>query len=104
MSNVPYYLPGGRFGMKYGHGAVLDGLITDGLWDVYNNVHMGMCAEKCITDFGFTRAELDAFAILSYNRAAAAWKVEAFASRAPMGCDALSPFPGGKVCGGSCPR
>ena len=40
MSNVPYYLPGGRFGMKYGHGKVLDGLITDGLWDVYNDVHM----------------------------------------------------------------
>jgi hypothetical protein len=40
MSNVPYYLPGGRFGMRYGHGKVLDGLITDGLWDVYNDVHM----------------------------------------------------------------
>ena len=40
MSNVPFYLPGARFGMKYGHGQVLDGLIKDGLWDVYNDMHM----------------------------------------------------------------
>jgi len=80
MSNVPYYLPGGRFGMRYGHGKVLDGLITDGLWDVYNDVHMGMCAEKCVSDFKFTRQQLDEFAILSYSRAAAAWKAGKFAS------------------------
>ena len=40
MTNAPYYIPGGRYGLKYGHGEMLDGLIKDGLWDVYNNVHM----------------------------------------------------------------
>lgn len=75
MSNAPYYLPNARFGMRYGNGNVLDSLIVDGLWDVYNNVHMGMCAEKCVADFGLTRKECDDFAILSYQRATAAWKV-----------------------------
>ncbi|MDR3739013.1 MAG: hypothetical protein P4L40_08325 [Terracidiphilus sp.] len=53
MTNVPYLLPGGRFGMKYGHGKVIDGLISDGLWDVYNDVHMvcvavWLCACVCV--------------------------------------------------------
>ena len=40
MSNVPYYVPGARAGMRYGHGQILDGLVKDGLWDVYNDMHM----------------------------------------------------------------
>ena len=48
MSNAPYLLPGGRYGHKYGHGTMLDSLVKDGLWDVYNDIHMGMCAEKTV--------------------------------------------------------
>ena len=47
MSNVPYYLPNGRNGMRLGHGKVLDGIITDGLWDVYNDIHMVACRCVC---------------------------------------------------------
>jgi acetyl-CoA C-acetyltransferase len=73
MTKVPYYAPGGRYGMGYGHGALEDGIIRDGLWDVYNDVHMGVCAEKCVSDFSFTREEQDEFAVLSYTRAKEAW-------------------------------
>ena len=45
MSNVPYYLPNARTGHRYGHSPTLDGIIKDGLWDVYNDFHMGNCAE-----------------------------------------------------------
>ncbi|CAE7747637.1 erg10, partial [Symbiodinium sp. KB8] len=81
MSNVPYYLPGGRSGMRYGNGEVVDGLIKDGLWDVYNDFHMvraGMCAEKCAADYGISREEQDNFAIQSYERSAAASKAGKF--------------------------
>jgi len=74
MSNVPYYLPKGRSGMRYGHGEVLDGLIFDGLWDVYNNQHMGMCGEVCADKFKIGREEQDKYARRSYERAAEAWK------------------------------
>ncbi|KAI9916078.1 hypothetical protein PsorP6_006900 [Peronosclerospora sorghi] len=67
MANVPYYLPKARAG--YRNGTVVDGVIHDGLWDPYNNQHMGMCGEKCAADFGFKRDDQDAFAIESYRRA-----------------------------------
>ncbi|MCP5062875.1 MAG: acetyl-CoA C-acetyltransferase [Ignavibacteriae bacterium] len=69
MSNVPYILPKARGGYRLGHGEVVDGLVKDGLWDVYNDFHMGNCAESCAKDFSFTREQLDEFAIESYNRA-----------------------------------
>ncbi|KAI9905651.1 hypothetical protein PsorP6_013937 [Peronosclerospora sorghi] len=69
MTNVPYYLPKARGGYRLGNGTVVDGVIHDGLWDPYNNQHMGMCGEKCAADFGFTRDDQDAFAIESYRRA-----------------------------------
>lgn len=78
MSHVPYYLPGARAGMRYGHGQVLDGIVKDGLWDVYNEIPMGSCAEKTAKEGGHSRADQDAFARLSYERAAAATKAGYF--------------------------
>jgi acetyl-CoA C-acetyltransferase len=80
MSNVPYYLLQARAGMRYGHGVVTDGCIKDGLWDAYNDIHMGNCAEKTSKDMGITRAMQDEFAIGSYKRAAAATAAGHFAS------------------------
>lgn len=72
MSNVPYYLPKHRFGSKLGHAEARDGIILDGLWDVYNDFHMGNAAELCARECGISREEQDAFAISSYKRAIAA--------------------------------
>lgn len=69
MSNTPYALPNARNGYRLGHGQIIDLVVLDGLWDVYNNVHMGSCAEICAKDFSFKREELDEFAINSYKRA-----------------------------------
>uniref|UniRef100_K3WL71 Acetyl-CoA acetyltransferase n=1 Tax=Globisporangium ultimum (strain ATCC 200006 / CBS 805.95 / DAOM BR144) TaxID=431595 RepID=K3WL71_GLOUD len=69
MSNVPYYLPKARTGYRLGDGKLVDGVIHDGLWDPYNNQHMGLCGEKCAEDFGFSREDQDAYTIESYNRA-----------------------------------
>jgi acetyl-CoA C-acetyltransferase len=69
MSNAPYILPNARTGYRLGHGEIKDSIVLDGLWDVYNNIHMGNCAEACAKDFSFTREELDNFAIQSYKRA-----------------------------------
>lgn len=69
MSNTPYALPHARNGYRLGHGQVIDLVVLDGLWDVYNNIHMGSCAEICAKNFSFKREELDEFAINSYKRA-----------------------------------
>jgi acetyl-CoA C-acetyltransferase len=69
MSNVPYYLDKARDGYRLGNGQITDGLIKDGLWDVYNDYHMGSAAELCAIDCNVTREEQDAFAIESYKRA-----------------------------------
>jgi acetyl-CoA C-acetyltransferase len=68
MSNVPYYLEGARSGYKLGHSHLTDGLLKDGLWDVYNDFHMGTAAEKCACDYDISREEQDRFAIESYKR------------------------------------
>jgi len=73
MSNVPYYLNSARFGQKLGHGSMVDGLIKDGLWDVYNDFHMGNAGELCAREMGIGRNDQDAYAIESYRRAALAW-------------------------------
>lgn len=78
MSNAVYYLENNRWGAKYGHGTVIDGLAKDGLTDVYGNVPMGNCAELCAKDMNFTREQQDAFAIDSYKRSAAAWAAGKF--------------------------
>ncbi|KAJ3283794.1 erg10, acetyl-CoA C-acetyltransferase [Rhizoclosmatium sp. JEL0117] len=75
MSNVPFYFPRNA---AYGHQTAQDGIIKDGLWDVYNNVHMGNCAEETAAEFGLTREIQDAHAIESYTRSANAWKNGAF--------------------------
>eukprot|EP00854_Cymbomonas_tetramitiformis_P007577 gene7577-9024_t len=69
MSNTPYYLPQARNGHRLGHGAVTDGIIKDGLWDVYNDFHMGNCGELCAKHYGFTREDMDAEALQSVQRA-----------------------------------
>lgn len=69
MSNVPHYLMASRAGIPLGDSELVDGLVHDGLWDAYNNQHMGMCAEKCARDFNIDREEQDAYAIESYTRA-----------------------------------
>ena len=72
MSNVPFYLPGHRTGHKLGHSQLIDGMIKDGLWDVYNNYHMGCAAELCARDNKISREQQDKFAEESYRRSAAA--------------------------------
>ena len=69
MSNVPYYLKKERFGAKLGHSEALDGILTDGLWDVYNDFHMGSAGELCAKECNISREEQDQFAIESYKRA-----------------------------------
>lgn len=69
MSNVPYYLEKHRFGSKLGHARTLDGIIKDGLWDVYNDYHMGNAAELCAKECNISREEQDEFAKMSYKRA-----------------------------------
>lgn len=74
MSNVPYALKGTRQGYGYGHQTVEDIILADGLTDVYNKFHMGMCGENTAATLGITRAEQDDYALRSYNLAAAAFK------------------------------
>ena len=77
MSMVPHYM-NGRLGVKLGDMKLVDGMVKDGLTDVYNGVHMGNCADKCATEHNFSREEQDAFAIASYEKSAAAWKAGKF--------------------------
>ncbi|MDR9410848.1 MAG: acetyl-CoA C-acyltransferase, partial [Balneolaceae bacterium] len=69
MSNVPYYLKKHRFGSKLGHGKTEDGILIDGLWDVYNDFHMGNAGEICAKECNISREQQDEFAIESYKRA-----------------------------------
>ncbi|MEX0967077.1 MAG: acetyl-CoA C-acyltransferase [Bacteroidia bacterium] len=78
MSNVPYYLEKARFGYNLGHGQLIDGLVRDGLWDVYNNFHMGSAAEMCADECSVSREDQDEYAINSYKRTAKAWENRSF--------------------------
>lgn len=69
MSNVPYYLDKARNGYRLGNGQIIDGLVKDGLWDVYNDYHMGSAAELCAEECKISREDQDAYAIESYKRA-----------------------------------
>ena len=69
MTNCPYLLPQARAGMRIGHGKVLDSMITDGLWDAYNDFHMGMTGELVAEKYGITRQRQDAYAVESHRRA-----------------------------------
>jgi acetyl-CoA C-acetyltransferase len=79
MSNVPYYLDKARNGYRLGHGQITDGLVKDGLWDVYNDYHMGSAAELCATECNISREAQDNFAIESYKRAQSAQTTGKFA-------------------------
>ena len=74
MSNAPYLLPKARQGYRLGNGELVDSMIHDGLWDPYDQVHMGNCGDLVAEKFGFSREEQDAFAAESYRRAQAAQK------------------------------
>jgi len=69
MSRAPYLLDKARSGYRMGNGELIDSMIKDGLWDVYNNVHMGICGDRCAEKFGFTRLQQDDYAVASFQRA-----------------------------------
>ncbi len=72
MTNAPYLLPKGRDGLRLGHGEVADVILRDGLWDAFNDYHMGVTAENIAETYGITRMEQDAFAAASQQKAGAA--------------------------------
>lgn len=74
MSNVPFYIPKARFGYKYGNSELVDGLVKDGLFEVYYKFPMGNCAENTAKELNISREDQDKYAIQSYNRSAFAWK------------------------------
>lgn len=74
MSNAPYVMDKARTGFRMGHATVVDTMIHDGLWDPYNNVHMGTCGDLCARECNYTRAQLDEYAAESYRRALDAQK------------------------------
>ena len=78
MTRAPYLLERARQGYRLGHGQLIDSLVKDGLWDVYNDFHMGSAGELCAAKYGFTREELDDFALESYRRAQQAIATGAF--------------------------
>lgn len=78
MSSVPHYLLGSRNGFRLGDAKLNDGMVLDGLTDVYNKQHMGNCAELCAKEKKISREEQDQFAITSYQRSAAAWDAGKF--------------------------
>lgn len=69
MSMAPYYLPKARTGYRMGNGQMIDGMIHDGLWDIFNNYHMGITAENLAEKYGFTKEDQDKFAVESQNKA-----------------------------------
>ena len=78
MSSIPFYVNEMRNGKKLGHTHIQDGLLVDGLTDVYDNVHMGVCAELCADDMKISREEQDQFALQSYEKSKKAWKKNLF--------------------------
>ncbi len=90
MSRAPYLLENARTGYRLGAGELVDSAIRDGLWDVYNNLHMGTCGDRCAERYHFSREDQDAYAINSYKKALRADKEGRFRSeiapvRAPSG-------------------
>jgi len=81
MTNAPYLLPQARKGYRLGNGKVIDSMVHDGLWDIYNDYHMGMTGENVAEKYGITREEQDEFAVNSHRKAVAAWKECRFKSQ-----------------------
>ncbi|MGC2636515.1 MAG: acetyl-CoA C-acetyltransferase [Acidobacteriaceae bacterium] len=78
MTNAPYLLPQARSGFRMGNGVAVDAMVNDGLWDVYNDFHMGQTAELVAEKYGITREEQDCYALRSHQKAAAAWRAGRF--------------------------
>ena len=74
MTNAPYLLPQARSGFRMGNAVAIDSMVNDGLWDVYNDFHMGHTAELVAEKYGISREDQDCFALLSHQKAAAAWR------------------------------
>lgn len=86
MTNAPYYLFQARQGYRMGDGKLVDGMVFDGLWDPYGDMHMGMCGEICAAEMKITRGQQDEFTMLSYQRALEAMKAGKFTDEiAPVG-------------------
>lgn len=90
MTRAPYLLEKARSGYRMGHGQIIDSMIRDGLWDVYNDMHMGTCGDRCAEKYGFGLDDQNDFAAASYKRALAAaengvFKDEIVAVEAPAG-------------------
>ncbi len=81
MTNAPYLLPQARKGYRLGNGQVIDSMVHDGLWDIYNNYHMGITGENVAEKYGISREEQDEFAVHSHRKAIAAWKECRFKSQ-----------------------
>jgi len=79
MTNAPYLLPQARSGFRMGNATAVDSMVHDGLWDAFNDFHMGQTAELVAEKYGITREEQDAFALKSHQKAAAAWREGRFA-------------------------
>src|SRR5712671_5446418 len=81
MTNAPYLLPQARKGYRLGNAQVVDSMVHDGLWDIYNNYHMGITGENVAEKYGITREQQDEFAVNSHRKAIAAWKECRFSSQ-----------------------
>ncbi|MBA7576947.1 Acetyl-CoA acetyltransferase [subsurface metagenome] len=74
MSSVPYYMPAARWGARMFNAEMVDGMVYDGLWEIFNDYHMGLTSENIAEKYGITRGEQDKLALLSQERALAAIK------------------------------
>src|SRR5262249_55166618 len=74
MTNAPYLLPQARKGYRLGNSQIIDSVVNDGLWDIYNNYHMGMTGENVAQKYGVTREQQDQYAVGSHQKAVQAWK------------------------------
>src|ERR1700681_455266 len=81
MTNAPYLLPQARKGYRLGNAQIIDSVVNDGLWDIYNNYHMGMTGENVAQKYGVTREQQDAYAVSSHQKAVQAWKECRFKSQ-----------------------
>src|ERR1700741_3179342 len=81
MTNAPYLLPQARKGYRLGNAQIIDSMVNDGLWDIYNNYHMGVTGENVAEKYGITREEQDQFALSSHRKALAAIKECRFKSQ-----------------------
>src|SRR2546426_11002776 len=93
MSNAPYLLKGGREGLRLGHGELIDSMISDGLWDVYEDFHMGCCGEAVAEKYGISRQAQDGYALGSHRKAIAA--IDAGKFKAEIGAVPVAQKKGG---------